>query len=194
LVALSNGETVEAPQHFRRAERKLRLQQRRISRCKKFSQRWRKAVGLVAKTHTKIANQRCDFLHKLSRQLVNHFAWIAVEDLNINGLAQSHLAKSVHDAGWATFLMMLDHKAEEAGVQIVRVSPNHTSQACSACGSLVPKDLRVRMHQCPDCGLMLDRDVNAARNILLKSFPPGRGGRSQTWSVGSSVLREAVAF
>lgn len=166
LVALSDGQTIDNPRWYRTAEAKLVSAQRVFSRRRKFSGRWRRQARNVARLHAKIANQRRDFQHKLSRQLVNTYRLIAVEDLNVNGLARSTLAKSVHDAGWGQLLMFLAYKAEEAGSQVVAVAPRMTSQICSACGGLVPKDLAVRVHVCPECGLTLDRDVNAARNIL----------------------------
>src|SRR5690606_38343905 len=136
LAALPTGEATEAPRHLRKAERKLRKQQRRLSRRKKFSRRWHKARKQVAKTHRKIANQRRDVSHKLSRQLVNRFSLIAVEDLNVHGLSRSKLSKSIHDAGWSQLLSHLSYKAEEAGSRVVAVDPRHTSQACSGCGCI----------------------------------------------------------
>jgi putative transposase len=97
---------------------------------------------------------------------VQNHGLIAVEDLHVRGIARSRLAKSTHDAGWGQFLAILTHKAASAGVQVVVVDPDNTSQVCSGCGSLVPKDLSVRLHRCPDCGYTADRDVNAAKNIL----------------------------
>lgn len=170
FVTLSNGEKVEPPQYYRKAERKLRVQQRKVSRCKRFSRRWRKANKLVSKTHERISNQRKDFTHKLSSGLVNQYSLIAVEDLNVNGMNRSHFAKSINDAGWSQFLMMLTYKVENTGSQVVKVNPYNTSQVCSGCGSIVKKELSVRVHQCPDCGLVLDRDHNAAINILHKAL------------------------
>lgn len=170
LVTLSNGQTIDNPRWYRAAENKLAQAQRVVSRRVKFSNRWRKQARLVARRHTKIANQRRDFHHKLARQLVNTYSLIAVEDLNMNGLARSSLAKSVHDAGWSQLVMFLTYKAGEAGSQVVAVSPRQTSQVCSECDGLVPKDLSVRVHVCPECGLTLNRDVNAARNILKRAL------------------------
>jgi len=188
LVALSTGETVEAPRFFRETEAHLRRQQRRASRRKKFSNRWRKAQCQVSKTHSHIADQRRDFLHKLSRRLVDDYSLIAVEDLNINGLAKSRLSKSVHDAGWFMLLQMLAYKAEEAGSRLVSVDPYNTSQACSRCGCLVRKELSVRVHDCPHCGLVIDRDHNAAINVLSRALAaPGLGDQDSTWPVRACV-------
>lgn len=185
FVALSNGEIVDSPKYFREAQKKLKRQQRRLNRRRKGSRRRKKARLLVAQTHSHIANQRADFAHKLSRDLVDRFALIAVEDLNIKGLAAGMLAKSVHDAGWSQFLSFIDYKAAEAGCQFVKVDPRNTSQVCSGCGCVVRKDLSVRVHSCPHCGLFLDRDVNAARNILSRAL--GRSVQALTYPVGESV-------
>lgn len=181
LVALSTGELIEAPRHFRKTEKKLRRQQRRLSRRKKFSLRWHRARKQVAKTHRRITNQRKDFSHKLSRRLVNEFSLVAVEDLNVNGLSRSKLAKSIHDAGWSQLLAHLSFKAESAGSKVVAVDPRYTSQICSDCGSLVPKKLSVRVHRCPECGLVIDRDHNAAINILHRALlgPDGASVRQR---------------
>jgi putative transposase len=105
--------------------------------------------------------------------------------MNRNG----RLSLSSHDAGFGLFRQMLEYKAEEAGAQVIAVNPSNTSQACSGCGSIVPKGLSVRVHVCPDCGLVLDRDVNAARNILTLALktPLGRSGQAVTYPVGESV-------
>ena len=170
LVALSDGQTIENPRWYRSTETQLARSQRVLSRRKKFSGRWRKAARNVATLNRKVANQRLDFQHKLSRQLAHTYSLIAVEDLNIAGLARSRLAKSVHDAGWGQFVMLLAYKVENTGSQLVIVDPRLTSQVCSGCGCVVRKDLGVRVHVCPDCGLTLDRDVNAARNILKRAL------------------------
>jgi len=137
-------------------------------------------------------NQRADFQHKLSRQLVDNYDFIVVEDLNIKALARSMLAKSVSDAGWGSFLAKLAYKVEETGGHLVRVNPNGTSQVCSQCGCLpdVSKTLAVRIHSCPSCGLSIDRDVNAARNILRL----GLSLWDLTWGNTPSVSQEAVCF
>lgn len=188
LIATSDGHTVEAPRHFRKTEAKLRRQQRRMSRRRIGSKRWRKAVRQVTKTHAKIANQRRDLAHKISKVLVSAYSLIVFEDLNINGMAKSRLSKSILDAGWNQLITFTLYKAEEAGSTIVMVDPYNTSQACSGCGSIVKKSLSVRVHHCPDCGLIIDRDVNAAINILHRALnPPGRGGQAPTWPVGAYV-------
>jgi len=167
LVA-SDGRSVEPPQFYRKVQRALRKAQRHLTRCQKGSTRRRKAVQRVAKLHQRVANQRRDFHHKLAHDLVQRHGLVAHENLNVKGIARTRLAKSVHDAGWGQFLAILQHKAEEAGVQVIAVPPHNTSQVCSECGCLpdVPKTLADRSHVCPHCGYTADRDVNAARNIL----------------------------
>lgn len=195
LVTLSTGEKVEPPRYYRKAQAKLRRQQRRASRRKKFSRGWRKAQRQVARTHAHIANQRKDMAHKLSHRLVGEFSLIAVEDLNILGLSRSNLAKSVHDAGWSQLLDFTAYKAESAGSRLVAVDPRGTSQFCSSCGCRVHKDLSVRVHRCPECGLILDRDENAALNILNRALNSlGLSDKGVTWPVGACVPLEAPAL
>lgn len=113
------------------------------------------------------ANQRRDFLHKAANYYVENYGLIAVEDLNIKSMVKNrHLSKSISDSSWGQFFNLLDYKAAEAGRTLVKVSPRNTSQICSGCGEKVPKTLAVRVHACPYCGLVVDRDENAARNIL----------------------------
>ncbi len=147
------------------------------------SHRRQKARLLLAGMHERIRNIRQDHAHKLSRRLVADFGFIAVEDLNVGGLARGPLAKDVTDQGWAAFLTMLEYKAAEAGTRLIRVPPHGTSQTCSGCGIVVPKLLSERMHQCPDCGLVIDRDANAARNILRL----GLSRQASTWPTGACV-------
>jgi len=182
VAALSTGELVKAPRPFREAEQGLRVKQRRFSRRKRGSSGRKKAAHQVSKAHLRIANQRLDFNHKLARRLADEFSLIAVEDLNILGLSKSRLAKSVHDSAWGQLLALLRYKAERTGAEIVSVDPRYTSQACSCCGSIVPKNLSVRVHHCPDCGLVLDRDVNAAINILNRAL------RARTEPRGANVI------
>lgn len=171
FAALSNGENIKNPRHLIKTERKLKRAQRNFSRKQKESRNREKAKQKLAKLHAKVRDQRRDFLHKVSRELVNAYAFIAVENLNIRGMVRFHrLAKSIHDAGWSEFLTMLEYKAAEAGTKLVKVNSSGTSQECSNCGKTVPNELSVRLHECPYCGLVLDRDVNAARNILKRAL------------------------
>lgn len=169
FASFSDGTQIENPRCFIKSERRLKRLQRRLSRGKGSHNR-HKARIRVARCHEKIADQRMDFLHKLSRGLVDQYGFIAVEQLNINGMAHNHhLAKSISDASWNRFIQMLCYKAECAGSKVVCVNPNGTSQICSNCGIDVPKTLAVRMHRCPSCGFEIHRDVNSALNILNRA-------------------------
>lgn len=165
FATVSDGTEVENPRYYRHAQKQLRKAQRKASRRKKGSHRRRKAVQLLQRAHAHIRNQRADFHHKVSRWLVDNFGLIAVEDLNVKGLAGGMLAKSVSDAGWSAFIQKIAYKAESADRQLIYVDPRGTSQVCSGCGSHAPKDLSQRVHSC-SCGLILGRDHNAAINIL----------------------------
>jgi putative transposase len=166
FATLSDGARVFHPGWYRKAERALKMAQRRVSRRKKGSNRRRKAVGLLAKAHQKVKRQRADFHHKVALRLVQTNDTIYHEDLRTaNMIRNHHLAKSIGDAGWAAFLSILAAKAAYAGRRVVAVPPAYTSQTCSGCGVIVQKGLSVRWHSCPDCGISLHRDHNAARNI-----------------------------
>lgn len=170
LLALSDGTIIENPRWFRTSLREMRIAQRRMARRKTGSVRWRRAAWQAANLHERIANRRNDFWHKMTQSLVTHHKLIAIEDMPLGFmLANRHLGPSTCDAGLGMFRRMLQYKAEEAGTTIIAVNPSNTSQACSGCGAIVPKDLSVRVHQCHECGLVLDRDVNAAVNILAKA-------------------------
>lgn len=177
FLATSDGETVENPRHLRTAERQLKRAQRRVSRRKRGGSRRRKAVRILARQHRRVADARRDFHFKTALELVRRYDTIAVEDLNVRALSRSTLAKSVNDAGWGQFLHALATKAESAGREVVAVDCRGTSQECSGCGAHVPKSLSVRTHACA-CGLSLDRDVNAARNILVRAGRLGSGGQN----------------
>ena len=169
FAALSDGGFIPSLRAARKAERRLRIAQRALARKKRGSSGRRRARGVVACCHAAVARGRREHLHQASARLVRDYDAIAVEKLQIKGLARSALAKDVHDASWARFLSMLRYKAEWAGARVIEVDPQHTSQECSDCGMLVPKDLASRHHDCPDCGPSIDRDLNAARNILNRA-------------------------
>lgn len=186
LAALSDGAFIDNPRHYRRAEKKLNALQQSLSRKKRGSHRRHKAVKLVAKAHRKVRNQRADFLHKQSRSLVNKYQVIVFEDLQTANLvkrpkpkqdeetgqylpngaaAKGGLNKSINDAGWAQLVQYCTYKAENAGRTVLTVNPRYTSQICSSCGTVRKKTLDERWHSC-ECGCELDRDHNAAINIL----------------------------
>lgn len=165
FATLSDGSAPVANPHLlEQAQANVARAQRRVSKGKRGSKRRRKAVRLLAKRHAKVRNARRDFHHKTARSLVRVYDSIAIEDLNVKGLARGMLARSVSDVGWAQFTKILAAKAEEAGRELIVVNPAGTSQQCSACGAMVHKNLSVRVHRCP-CGYVADRDENAARNV-----------------------------
>lgn len=167
FVAMSNGELVKSPKFFREDEPILARAQRRLSKQVRGTPERGRSLMIVSKIHEKIANRRSDFAHKLSRDLVDRFGVIVFEDLNTKGMVRNHyLAKSISDVAWNQLVQMTRNKAVEAGSRVVLVDPYNTSQRCSSCGQIVKKELNVRVHQCPFCGLSIDRDVNAALNIL----------------------------
>ncbi len=166
FATLSSGERIFNPRCYRKAERRLKTAQRRVSRRKKGGARRRKAVTLLAKAHLVVKRQRQDFHHKVALRLVQENDRIYHEDLQTANMVKNHhLAKSISDAGWSQFLSILAAKAAYAGRRVVAVPPAYTSQMCSGCGVLVKKGLSVRWHLCPECGTSLHRDHNAAKNI-----------------------------
>jgi putative transposase len=187
-LALSDGTIFDSPRYLQASLKKLRIFQHSVSRKKRGGKNRHKAVQQVAHLYEHIANQRSDWWHKTTRQLVNDYGAIALEDMSLKFMLRNgNLSRSAHDVGLGMFRTMLDYKAIDAGVEIATVNPQNTSQVCSGCGCLVQKPLSVRMHSCPDCGLTLDRDINAARNILSL----GRREWAPTWMIASCVAQEA---
>jgi putative transposase len=167
FATLSNGEKIENPRFFRTDERALAKVQRRLSKAEKGTPERKKARKIVAHVHERITNRRLNFAHQTSRQLVNRFGTIVFEDLNITNMQKNHcLAKSIADVAWNQFIMVTRSKAEDAGSHVILVNPRNTSQRCSRCGMIVAKMLSERVHACPHCGLVMDRDQNAAINIM----------------------------
>ena len=163
----SNGETIENPRFFRTDEIALVKAQRRMSKEAKGTPERRTRRRVVSRIHERIANRRKNFVHQESRKLVERYRTIAFEDLKIKNMQQdSRLAKSIADASWGMMVQATQNKAEEAGSRVVLVNPKNTTQFCSRCGSYVRKELSDRVHSCPACGLVMDRDQNAAINIL----------------------------
>ncbi|MEU0172647.1 RNA-guided endonuclease TnpB family protein [Streptomyces massasporeus] len=167
FAVLSDGTKIDSPRFLRRAEKKLKKTQRELSRKQKGSRNRAKARLKVARAHAEVGDARREFHHQLSTKLITENQGIAVEDLSVAGLARTRLAKSVHDAGWSSFVNMLEYKAARYGrtlVKIGRFTP--TSQTCSTCGAVDgPKPLGVREWTCTACGTVHDRDTNAAINI-----------------------------
>jgi len=167
FAVLSDGRKITAPRFLRRAEKNLKLRQRDLSRKQKGSRNRNKARVKVARAHTRVADARRDFHHQLSTALIRENQAVAVEDLAVKGLGRTRLAKSVQDAGWSSFVGMLEYKARLYGREFHRIGRfTPTSQTCSACGVKDgPKPLHVRAWRCQGCGVWLDRDINAAVNV-----------------------------
>ena len=178
FVVDSDGEHIPNPRRYRQSEKILSKQQRVLSRRKKGSRRRVKQRDIIARCHERIANQRKDFQFKAAHRILERCDEVAVENLTITNMLKNHyLAKSISDAGWGRFRLKLQSKAESAGKQFTKVKPHHTSQQCSGCREMVPKQLSDRVHDCPYCELVLDRDHNAAINIK-KAAVALRGGAS----------------
>ncbi|MEG5031847.1 transposase [Microcoleus sp. AT3-D2] len=165
FIVTSDNERIGAPKFLRKAERKLKSAQRKVSRTKKGSNRRKKAINQLGNQHKKVADTRKDFHFKTAKTLLNKYDVVAVEKLNIKGLAKTRVAKSINDAGWGQFINILTNKAENAGLKVIAVNPNGTSQECSSCAHKVKKPLSQRIHNCPVCHVSLCRDWNAAINI-----------------------------
>jgi putative transposase len=167
FAVLSDGRKISAPRFLRRAENLLKRRQRDLSRKQKGSRNQDRARVKVARAHAKVADARRDFHHQLSTALIRDNQAVAVEDLAVNALGRTRLAKSVHDAGWSSFVAMLEYKARLYGREFHRIGRfTPTSQLCSACGVKDSrKPLHVRAWQCRSCGAWLDRDINAAVNV-----------------------------
>jgi putative transposase len=167
FATLSNGEKIANPRFFRLEEKELARVQRKLSKAPKGSSERKKALKVVERVHERIANKRYEFAHQVSDELVDKFGLIAFEDLNIRGMVHNNsLAKSISDVAWNMLVTVTSYKAASAGSMVVLVDPRNTSKMCSRCGILVDKTLSDRVHNCPQCGLSIDRDWNAAINIL----------------------------
>jgi len=206
FAVLSTGEKIEHPKHLRKAERRLKKLQRRMSRKKKGGANRNKARLLLARQHEHVARQRADFLHKLSRRLVSEHGTIRLEDLNVRGMLANHkLAKSIADSGWSMFGRFCEYKAEWYGSRVERTDRFYpSSKACCVCGR-VNRDLTLadRFWTCGNCGAYHDRDINAAINIMnaptagaAESSRPGRGCKTDSpdGKTHTSRNREAQPF
>jgi putative transposase len=167
----SDGSTVDNPRYLRKAEKRVKRLQRRLSRTKKKSANRKKARQRLAKAHLKVQRQREDFARKTANTLVTSHDLIAYEHLQIPNLVKNHkLAKSISDASWGRFRSWMIYYGVMHGISVIALPPQYTSQDCSDCGQRVQKTLSIRTHVCPSCGLVMDRDENAARNILSKAL------------------------
>jgi len=171
FMALSNGEFMDNPRFFRKDEKALAKAGRRQAKTAKRSKERRKANKVLSRIHERIRNRRHDFVHQTARRLVNRFGIIVTEKLNVKGMVKNHcLAKSISDASWSMFRTVLTSKAESADRETYAIDPAYTSQDCHACGYRAKKKLSERWHHCPMCSASLDRDTNAAINILNKAI------------------------
>ena len=179
----SEGNTIENPRQYRKAEKKLKRLHRQVSRKQKKSQNRKKARRPLARAYLKVQRQREDFARKQASTLVSSHDLIAYEQLQIRNMVKNrHLAKSIHDAGWGTFICWVKAYGLMHTIPVIAVAPHFTSQEWSACGALVKKSLSVRTHICPSCGVVLDRDHNAALNILAKALACTLGHRETSGS------------
>jgi putative transposase len=169
FATLSDGTAIRNPRHLEQYEDRLTFIQRKFSKRKRRSNNRKKAKKRLAKLYEKVADCRRDFLHKTSTQLVNDYSIVASEKLASQEMAEENYGKQINDAGWNMFANMLAYKAEGAGCKVVFVDPKNTTQECSNCHQIVKKDLTERMHECPFCNISIDRDLNAARNILKRA-------------------------
>jgi len=171
LAVTSDGAHYSNPRWIHKNEKKLKQRQRQLSKKQKGSRNRDKAKQRLQRLHDRITNQRKDFLHKLSFRVVQSYDLICIEDLSVQEMMNNHrLAKSIANASWNRLSVYLAYKSIQYGKRLVKVPPAYTSQECSDCGKPVPKTLSERTHRCPFCGLVLDRDENAARNILKRGL------------------------
>ena len=166
----SNGDTVPNPHYLRKSEKALGRLQRRVSKKKKGSANRKKAINRLGRKHLKVSRQRKDFAIKTTPGVVKSSDFVAYENLQVNNMVKNHkLAKSISDAAWSQFTQWLQYLGNVYGKTVAAVAPQYTSQDCSGCGTTVKKSLSVRTHVC-SCGMVLDRDHNAALNILAKGL------------------------
>ncbi|WP_293131117.1 transposase [Microcoleus sp. bin38.metabat.b11b12b14.051] len=187
----SNGVAVENPRFIRKGERRLKKSQRRVSKRVKGSKNRGKARVILGKRHLKISRQRKDFAVKLARYVIQSNDCVAYEDLRIKNMVKNHcLAKSINDASWYMFRIWMEYFGKVFGRITIAVSPNGTSQECSNCGTIVKKSLSTRTHVC-SCGCVMDRDWNAARNILSRGL--STVGHTGTWGNTLNACGELTA-
>jgi len=195
LATLSNGIKISNPRHIGKHQEKIAFLQRISDKKKKGSKNRRKARSKVAAEFEKLKNTRRNFLHKLSRNLVNSYSFIALEDLASQELAEQKYGKQINDAAWGELANMLRYKAESAGCEVVFVNPKDTTKTCCVCGNKMDMPLTVRIYNCHACGNNMDRDLNASLNIL-KRATEGHSGSSACGDETevSSVKQEANPY
>ena len=195
FLTTSDGEHSENPAYLKQELPALRRAQRSLCRKKKGGSNRKKARRRISRLHARVRNKRADHRHKVALSLTRRYGVIAAESLNIRGMVRNRrLSRAISDVAWGGFIATLKHKAESAGARVIEVNPAGTSQQCSACGETVAKKLSERWHRCQHCGLVLHRDANAARNILMRAFAsPGAGEWGETGLL-DAVPQEAVCF
>jgi putative transposase len=187
----SNGHTEPNPKFYRTNEKQLKFRQRRVSRKKKGSINRKKAINRLGTVHLKISRQREEHAKRVARCVIRSNDLVAYEDLRIKNLVKNHcLAKSINDAGWYQFRKWLEYFGVKFGKITVAVNPAYTSQECSNCGAVVKKSLSMRTHVC-GCGFVLDRDWNAAINILKLAL--STVGHTGTWILNPNALRDSTS-
>lgn len=170
FLTLSNSEKIDNPRYLKKFENRLIFQQRKLSRKKKGSSNRRKQKFVLARLHRKVRNQRVDFLHKLSRKLVDKYDLVVFEDLAISDFVKNNrLAKNILDAAWSQLINFCVYKAEEAGRHVIKVTAKDTTKECSQCHNKVAVPLWQRTYHCEKCGMVMDRDLNASKNILNRA-------------------------
>ena len=193
FLVTSDGQAVEIPQFYRKSQRRLARQQRQLVRMEKSSKNYQRQANKVACLHLHVARERKEFHYQVAHWLCDQYDLIAFESLNIKGLARTRLAKSILDAAWGSFLTILQAVAVKRGKWAIGDDPKGTSIECSGCGERVEKTLKDRVHNCPHCGLVIDRDWNSGKNILnrvqrtLGRTFAGCGGYSVTSPVNQQL-------
>jgi putative transposase len=194
FLTTDDGDKVKPPKFYRKAERKLKRLGRQFSRCQKQSRRRTKAKQRLARYHRRISNQRADFLHKLSHSFATRHDTICIEDLNLKGLVKTKLAKSFSDAALGSFVRMLDYKAIWHNSQIVRVGRFYpSSKTCHDCKNVQSLELSDRNWICLSCGVIHDRDTNAAKNILSEGLRILVAGMAKSQNASGGNVRLATA-
>ncbi len=195
LATLSNGSKINNPRFVKRCEEKVAFLQRHLSRKKKGSVNRKKAKKRLAVVHEKLKDTRRDFLHRLSHNLVKSYSFIALEDLASSELARQNFGKQINDAGWGELTGMLRYKAESAGCEVVFVNPEGTTRTCCICENNMDMPLSARQYDCRMCGNHMDRDLNAACNILKRATAGIAGcNASGDAAIAMFLKEEAHAF
>ena len=200
FATISDGTIIKNPRQIRKYEKELIKSDQQLSSKKKGSNNRKKAKLKRAVKYEKLKNVRKDFLHKKSTALVHTYSFIALEELSVQKMAEQTYGKSINDAGWREFTNMLSYKAESAGCRVVFVEAKNTTKECSTCGYLSKKELWERQHNCPSCNLTMDRDLNAAKNILARGLKflnratAGIAGSYACREDNSSLKQEAHEF